>query len=145
MGFVFVLVAVLAAAAAILFFTPRRILELFARTTPDVLYFARTSEKIVALTIDDGPSTETPKILGVLSRYNASATFFLISERVRSGGEGVVRDMVRWGHEIGNHLTHDERSVNLPLGEFEKKLVGGRRSAEGISGHTVDAPGWCDV
>nr|NIR51703.1 polysaccharide deacetylase family protein [candidate division KSB1 bacterium]NIR68409.1 polysaccharide deacetylase family protein [candidate division KSB1 bacterium]NIS27086.1 polysaccharide deacetylase family protein [candidate division KSB1 bacterium]NIT73940.1 polysaccharide deacetylase family protein [candidate division KSB1 bacterium]NIU27830.1 polysaccharide deacetylase family protein [candidate division KSB1 bacterium] len=71
---------------------------------------------------DDGPdSVTTPKILEALSRNNAKATFFLISSRVM-GNKDLVTEIVARGHEIGNHLTYDEPSVNLAPEEFREAL-----------------------
>ncbi len=99
---------------------------LFARLrhrSPAVLYQVDTTRPLVALTIDDGPDAQTtPLILDVLQEYNARATFFLISGRV-TGNEALVRRMVAAGHELGNHLTADEPSIQLPLAEFERKLL----------------------
>ncbi len=99
---------------------------IFARLrhrSPEVLYTVDTDRPVVALTIDDGPDGQTtPLILDILREYNAQATFFLISERV-AGNEALVRRMVADGHELGNHLTADEPSIQLPLEEFERKLL----------------------
>ncbi|MEG1475228.1 MAG: polysaccharide deacetylase family protein [Longicatena sp.] len=39
-----------------------------------------TSNKIIYLTIDDGPSANTPKILDILDRYQVKATFFVSAQ-----------------------------------------------------------------
>ena len=36
----------------------------------------------VAITFDDGPSENTFKVLEVLKKYNAKATFFLVGENI---------------------------------------------------------------
>jgi peptidoglycan/xylan/chitin deacetylase (PgdA/CDA1 family) len=42
------------------------------------------SEKVVALTFDDGPDPRyTPKVLHILSKYNIKATFFVVGENVQ--------------------------------------------------------------
>jgi len=83
------------------------------------LYAVRTAERAVALTIDDGPdSATTPAILEVLQAHDARATFFLISSRV-AGNEMVVERLVAQGHELGNHLTHDEPSIRLTPPAFD--------------------------
>ena len=56
----------------------------------------------VALTFDDGPSEGTPQILDILSRYQASATFFQCGANVERLPD-VARAVVQAGHEIGNH------------------------------------------
>lgn len=62
-----------------------------------------TSEKIVALTFDDGPTTEgTDQILAILAEQNIKATFFVTgAELERNLDQG--RKIVAAGHELGNH------------------------------------------
>jgi peptidoglycan/xylan/chitin deacetylase (PgdA/CDA1 family) len=63
--------------------------------------------KQIALTYDDGPNDpHTLRLLDVLARHNARATFFMIGRYVRQRPE-IVREVARAGHVIGNHtLTH---------------------------------------
>jgi peptidoglycan-N-acetylglucosamine deacetylase len=89
----------------------------------DVLWFAETARPVFALTFDDGPHPgTTPALLEVLRRHGASASFFLIGERVSAYGELVER-IVAEGHEIANHLMRDERSVLLPDEQFRRELA----------------------
>ncbi|MGN6151356.1 MAG: polysaccharide deacetylase family protein [Lysobacteraceae bacterium] len=68
-----------------------------------------TSERVVWLTIDDGPSDETIAVLDLLDAHGAKATFFLVGERAAQRPD-LVRDIVRRGHGIGNHsATHPEK------------------------------------
>lgn len=98
-----------------------------AKDNPQVLYYVKTETKAVALTIDDGPdAATTPKLLDVLERNGAHATFFIITSRV-PGNEDLLRRMVREGHELGNHLLRDEPSLELPPQEFERQLVESHR------------------
>jgi peptidoglycan/xylan/chitin deacetylase (PgdA/CDA1 family) len=74
---------------------------------PDIVWrlppSAATSPRRVALTFDDGPTTEgTRAILDCLDRHRVSATFFLVGERCAAHPE-LVREMVARGHAIGNH------------------------------------------
>jgi peptidoglycan/xylan/chitin deacetylase (PgdA/CDA1 family) len=68
----------------------------------------KTSEKIVALTYDDGPRLPTTEgLLDVLKRHNASATFFLVGKRAEKNPE-LVKKIYGAGHELGNHTySHD--------------------------------------
>jgi cellulose synthase/poly-beta-1,6-N-acetylglucosamine synthase-like glycosyltransferase/peptidoglycan/xylan/chitin deacetylase (PgdA/CDA1 family)/spore germination protein YaaH len=61
----------------------------------------------VALTFDDGPSPKyTGKILDVLRKYNAKATFFIIGQEGNLY-PGILRREIKEGHDIGNHtFTH---------------------------------------
>lgn len=107
--------------------SPRWLLALAAILKPGALYsvrFPASSEapKIVALTIDDGPSAATADILAVLARYSVKATFFNISGHL-PGHEATMRQTVAEGHEIGNHLTADEASFRLSPAAFEEDLL----------------------
>jgi peptidoglycan/xylan/chitin deacetylase (PgdA/CDA1 family) len=67
----------------------------------------------VAITIDDGPDPEvTPRVLDILDRHSASATFFCVGERVARHA-GLAREMQRRGHAIENHSQHHRRSFSL--------------------------------
>lgn len=59
-------------------------------------------DRRVWLTIDDGPSDETRPILDALDAHAAKATFFLVGERAAQRPE-LVREILRRGHQIGNH------------------------------------------
>jgi peptidoglycan/xylan/chitin deacetylase (PgdA/CDA1 family) len=57
----------------------------------------------VCLTFDDGPHPEvTPRVLDLLERYQASASFFCIGERASAYPE-IVREIARRGHSVENH------------------------------------------
>jgi Predicted xylanase/chitin deacetylase len=63
------------------------------------------------LTIDDGPSDDTPALLDLLDRHDAQATFFMVGERAAARPE-LVREVLRRGHSLGNH------SHSHPQGRF---------------------------
>jgi cellulose synthase/poly-beta-1,6-N-acetylglucosamine synthase-like glycosyltransferase/spore germination protein YaaH/peptidoglycan/xylan/chitin deacetylase (PgdA/CDA1 family) len=65
----------------------------------------------VVLTFDDGPDPEwTPKILDVLKREHATATFFLIGIQTDKFS-GLAKRIYNEGHTIGNHtFTHPDVS-----------------------------------
>lgn len=99
--------------ATALWTAPRWLVPRLAARSPRCLYAVPTSERVVALTLDDGPdSADAPEILRLLHAHGARATFFLISGRV-PGREALVASVVAEGHEIGNHLTRDEPSIRL--------------------------------
>lgn len=66
----------------------------------------------VALSFDDGPDPKwTPRILDILKRKNAHATFMLIGEEAQQN-LGLMKRIVREGNEIGNHtFTHPDISA----------------------------------
>ena len=65
------------------------------------------------LTIDDGPHPlVTPLILDTLRREGASATFFVVGEKVEQYPE-LARMIVRDGHELANHTYAHPRLSRL--------------------------------
>ncbi|KAK4541481.1 hypothetical protein LTR36_007927 [Oleoguttula mirabilis] len=98
--------------AYVVYKPPKQLVNYFQRRFPDVLFHLDTTRKIVALTIDDAPSPYTEQILAVLKANDAHATFFVIGNQI-PGRENIMDEIVRQGHEIGNHAMHDEPSINL--------------------------------
>ena len=98
-------------------------LGLLGGRDPRVFYSAAISDRVVALTIDDAPDPETtPELLAVLGRHGARATFFVIGDQI-SGNERLLEWIVSEGHELGNHMTRDEPSIELAPDEFERELL----------------------
>lgn len=57
----------------------------------------------IAITLDDGPDPEvTPRVLELLARHGAAATFFCIGERAARHPQ-LLRDIVAAGHRVENH------------------------------------------
>ena len=66
------------------------------------------ANKTIALTFDDGPGPYTEKLLDILDKYDAKATFFLIGSKV-SARANTLRRMQSRGHQLGNHSwSHPE-------------------------------------
>ena len=69
---------------------------------PVVTHF-ETTEREVWLTIDDGPDPiHTPRMLEILKRFNAAATFFVIGERA-ARFPAALEAIRRAGHQVANH------------------------------------------
>ena len=58
--------------------------------------------RTVALTFDDGPSADTPRILDILRRHRVPATFCLLGDNVEDHPD-IARRIVREGHRLCNH------------------------------------------
>ena len=70
-----------------------------------------TTEKVVALTFDDGPAPEyLEEVLVLLARHEARSTFFLIGGAIEEQ-PAAARRIVAAGHEIGNHSYSHKRMV----------------------------------
>ena len=79
---------------------------------PHTQVFGRTRRRTrrhrtLALTFDDGPNPAvTPRLLDLLDRYDARATFFVIGRYVRAC-PALAAEIARRGHSLGNHTdTH---------------------------------------
>jgi peptidoglycan/xylan/chitin deacetylase (PgdA/CDA1 family) len=79
-----------------------------------LLCSAPAAGKFLALSFDDGPSPRnTPRLLDLLARYQAQATFFLVGRRVNAFPE-IARELISARHEIGNHGYHHVPLLLLP-------------------------------
>ncbi|KIW16636.1 hypothetical protein PV08_03824 [Exophiala spinifera] len=92
-----------------------------------------TKPGVIALTFDDGPSDDTAKLLDILVKRNAKATFFvpgIANGRGRidttKGRMELIKRMFQDGHQIGSHswshfdidaLTSEERKTDLAKNE----------------------------
>ncbi|MEU8132056.1 polysaccharide deacetylase family protein [Streptodolium elevatio] len=83
-----------------------------------------SSGRTVALTFDDGPSSEwTPQVLALLDRYDAKATFCVVGEQAREHPD-LLRTIVAKGHQLCDHSeTHDERIARLPQAKLRSQIT----------------------
>ena len=86
-----------------------------------------TTKKIVALTIDDGPSMKyTPQILEILAQKQVHATFFLIGKNVEKYPE-LAQSITDNNHSLGNHgyehLHHESFSHKQLLKSIARSQV----------------------
>ena len=62
-----------------------------------------TSKPVAALTFDDGPDPVfTPRLLAVLHKHQAKATFFMVGKAAERH-PNIVKEVAVAGHAIGNH------------------------------------------
>lgn len=81
------------------------------------------TEKIAYITIDDGPSKFTNKILDILDANDVKATFFMIDGNMKKYRDEVNR-IVSEGHGAGFHsVSHDKEKIyetpEITVGEFD--------------------------
>ena len=68
-----------------------------------IICSATTDQKEIAISFDDGPSSNyTTEILQLLKQDNVKATFFCIGNRI-AGNESILKKIKEEGHIIGNH------------------------------------------
>lgn len=94
----------------------------------------------VWLTIDDGPSDDTLALLDVLDAHGAKATFFLVADRAKARSEA-VREIVRRGHDIGNHSNSHPQAWFWALGptRMRGEITDAQTTLAQLSGR---APRW---
>jgi len=80
------------------------------------------SSRQIALTYDDGPNDpHTLRLLEVLARHGAYATFFLIGRYVQQHPE-IAREVVAAGHVVGNHTSTHPLLIFKSESEIRKEL-----------------------
>lgn len=88
----------------------------------EIVARADTTENIVALTFDDGPTPEvTNEILALLGERNVKATFFVMGAELERNPE-LGRRIASEGHELGNHSYSHKRMV-LKTPSFIKEEI----------------------
>lgn len=81
----------------------RRFLAAATRNMIGTITHVTTSHAVAALTFDDGPHPEfTRRLLDILDRYRARATFFIVGRSAQRYPE-LVKQIAQAGHAIGNH------------------------------------------
>ena len=102
---------------------------------PIGVYHNRVNDdNMIALTFDDGPHPKyTRQILDVLDEYGIPATFFFVGENV-SYYQDTAREVVKRGHEIGNHTySHPKVSKQSDVA-FREELVSCENIIEQVTG-----------
>jgi len=103
----------------------------------DTVYVGRVSEKVVALTFDDGPSPVwTPQILDVLKKGQVKATFFMLGEHVVKYPE-VAKRVAAEGHEIENHTYDHHVLIYYTMEELEKEVKEAEKTIKEVTGQAT--------
>lgn len=90
--------------------------------------------KVVYLTFDDGPFSQSEAILSLLETYQAKATFFMLEPNMRKHKSAVKR-MAAEGHAVGVHsVSHDVKKVYRSPDAFVKEMETARATLKELSG-----------
>lgn len=100
--------------------------------------------KVVYLTFDDGPSTTASrKILDLLDKYDAKATFFMLEPNMKQNKD-IVKEMAQKGHALGVHgVTHQVSKIYQSPESFVGEMnqaISYIENVTGIRTHLVRAP-----
>lgn len=107
-----------------------------------VIRSARTSQKLVALTVDDGPYPQaTERILDVLREKEVRATFFVLG-RSAEAYPALVERTAQEGHEIATHGYSHRNMARLSAEECRQEWERTEKvlSARGIAKPTLFRP-----
>jgi peptidoglycan/xylan/chitin deacetylase (PgdA/CDA1 family) len=105
---------------------------------PQIHLFKRGRRDLneVCISFDDGPHPQSlPKILDILKEFHVKATFFLVGRRIQEHPEQ-VREILREGHEVGNHTQNHLRLDNLSPDQVRMELAMCESNFEQVTGGT---------
>lgn len=95
--------------------------------------------KAVALTFDDGPRAEsnrTPKVLALLKKYNAHATFFVLGTQARDNPQ-ILKQQIAQGCEIGNHSWNHKNLSKLSMKKVKQQCNKTKKVVKTLTGYDV--------
>lgn len=98
-----------------------------ARTVDNVdpeqpMYYVNDGPKVIALTIDDGPSpVYTPQVLQILQNYGITAAFSMIGENV-TYYPSVAREVAAAGHMIVNHTWNHANLTAMRTSQVHSEI-----------------------
>lgn len=86
------------------------------------LYWSDGFKNRAALTFDDGPHPQnTPKILDILARHNAKATFFVTGANAQRY-PALIKRIVAEGHTLGAHSWNHDDQAKLTQAQVEADM-----------------------
>jgi len=98
--------------------TPSVVRKMF----PKYIWDIPTSEPIIYLTFDDGPTPEiTEWVLEQLNKYNAKATFFCIGNNIKKHPH-IFKQILKNDHSIGNHTHNHLKGWKTQTAEYVKNI-----------------------
>lgn len=105
---------------------------------PDLLRQTASTDRVVALTFDDGPHPRhTRQVLDLLADYHAVATFCMVGAQVRRYPE-LVRQVVDAGMRLCNHtVDHDEHLAREAAPVIERAVLEASADLRAAAGDDV--------
>ncbi len=98
-----------------------------------------TTERVLALTFDDGPDAEfTPRVLDILRGYGIRATFFCLGSQV-ADNPFVAKRIVSEGHLIANHTWSHPHAADVTVSQLLREVT---NTSEAIAEATNERPCW---
>ncbi|UXN74038.1 polysaccharide deacetylase family protein [Devosia sp. A8/3-2] len=92
------------------------------RVLGDLVARVDTDRAVVALTFDDGPTTDyTQPVLDILTAHDIRATFFLTGRETAENPQ-LAKAIADEGHEIGNHSRSHNRMIFVSPGTVHEEI-----------------------
>ena len=100
------------------------------------VYYVDGGPKVIALTIDDGPSPiYTPQVLQILEKYHVAASFSMIGENVTYYPE-IAREVADAGHAIVNHTWNHADLARLSASQTRDEIASATDAIHAAVGET---------
>lgn len=101
----------------------------------NILRLPASAEHGVALTFDDGPDPDvTPRVLDLLDRHQARATFFVVGRKVEAH-PALAREIQARGHLVENHTyRHGNGFAFLGPRGMQREIEAAQEAIEGATG-----------
>ncbi len=90
--------------------------------------------KCVALTFDDGPGPETPKLLDTLVKEKVPATFFLVGTMIRQHPEVAKRIATTPGMTVANHTISHPMLTRIAASKARQEIVDNTKLITKVTG-----------
>jgi len=83
------------------------------------------TERLVALTFDDGPWAGTPEFLRILREKDVKATFCVVTRQLKGAGLDMAKAALAEGHHLCNHtVDHDQALPGKSQKAVDEEIIG---------------------
>lgn len=100
-------------------------------------------KKSIAVTYDDSPNEKTSmRLLDILKKYDAKATFMMQGNQI-SGNEEAIKRMLKEGHQLGNHTYSHPHLPEKSFDEIQMEVndtINAVEQVTGVKPHVVRPP-----
>lgn len=91
------------------------------------------TQKMVALTFDDGPDESTLELIELFAKEECRATFFVTGQNVKKLPD-IARQTVAAGHELANHSWSHAKFPTLTAEQIDDEIESTQRIIQDVTG-----------
>lgn len=82
----------------------------------------KTTQKVVALTFDDGPDVPyTEEMLNILRKHHVKATFYVLGTNAKEYPQ-LIKKIIAEGHDLGNHSMNHKAMKNRSIQDMVQDI-----------------------